>query len=52
MFLCKGAGQKRQSRTESGLVMTECRVDVVQQHGQLDTNSGSMISSRDEHIDQ
>lgn len=35
-------------------LLTECKVKVVQQqqHGNFDTKSGSMVSSRDEHIDQ
>lgn len=41
-----------QSGTRGGLVTNECRLEVgQQQHGQFDTNSGSMVSSRDERID-
>lgn len=32
--------------------MPECRVKVVQQHGQFDINSRSMVSNRDEGIDR
>lgn len=42
-----------QSGTRGGFVTNECRLEVgQQQHGQFDTNSGSMVSSRDERIDR